>query len=90
MKILYIADSSVPSRTANSIHVMKMCQAFARGNHEVVLAVPGVRRYMEPEVDDIYRFYDVDQLFTVERLARFPSRGQRYVHGFLAANRATN
>ena len=37
MKILYISKSSIPSRTANSIHVMKMCQAFADNGHEVVL-----------------------------------------------------
>ena len=40
MKILYISNSIIPSRTANSIHVMKMCQAFADNGHEVVLLAP--------------------------------------------------
>ena len=37
MNILYISNSIIPSRTANSIHVMKMCQAFADNGHEVTL-----------------------------------------------------
>ena len=30
-------------RTANSIHVMKMCQAFADNGHEVVLLAPNLK-----------------------------------------------
>ena len=37
MKILYISKSIIPSRTANSIHVMKMCQAFKFNNYCVDL-----------------------------------------------------
>ena len=36
MKILYLSKSIIPSRTANSINVMKMSQAFADNGHEVV------------------------------------------------------
>lgn len=37
MKILYISPSVLPSRSANSIHVMRMCEAFASLGHEVTL-----------------------------------------------------
>ncbi len=37
MKIYYLSASTVPSRDANSVHVMEMCQAFSRNGHQVSL-----------------------------------------------------
>ncbi len=37
MRIFYISASFLPSHYANSVHVMKMCQALARAGHEVTL-----------------------------------------------------
>ena len=37
MKIAYISASGIPSRSANSIHVMKMCQAMAQEGHDPTL-----------------------------------------------------
>ena len=37
MKICYLSASLIPSRYANSVQVMKMCQAFVRNGHEVEL-----------------------------------------------------
>jgi glycosyltransferase involved in cell wall biosynthesis len=44
MKIVCVSASQVPSDTANSIQVMKVCQAFAQLGHEVTLLVPGDQR----------------------------------------------
>lgn len=41
MKITCISTSCVPSDTANSIQVMKACQALAQSGHSVHLFVPG-------------------------------------------------
>ncbi len=41
MKIAYIAASVIPSWTANSVQVMKVCQALTQNGHEVHLFVPG-------------------------------------------------
>lgn len=41
MKIACIATSQIPSSTANSIQVMKVCQALRQENGEVCLWVPG-------------------------------------------------
>jgi glycosyltransferase involved in cell wall biosynthesis len=41
MRIVCISSSQVPSDTANSIQVMKVCQAFAQLGNEVLLLVPG-------------------------------------------------
>lgn len=35
MKIDYLSQSTIPSRAANSLHVMKMCHAFAANGHNV-------------------------------------------------------
>jgi len=56
MKILYISKSIIPSRSANSIHVMKMCQAFSDNGHEVVLLTPDLKKNYEKNVNDIYKF----------------------------------
>ena len=37
MKIYYISPSTIPSRTANSIHVVNMCGAFAELGHNIIL-----------------------------------------------------
>jgi len=41
MRIVCISSSQVPSDTANSIQVMKVCQAFTQMGHDVTLLVPG-------------------------------------------------
>jgi glycosyltransferase involved in cell wall biosynthesis len=43
MKIVCVSASHVPSDTANSIQVMKVCQAFVQLGHEVILLVPGTQ-----------------------------------------------
>lgn len=44
MKIVCISTSRVPSDTANSIQLLKTCQALARLGHQVHLLVPGESR----------------------------------------------
>lgn len=43
MRIACISTSLIPSLTANSIQVMKVCQALAQLGHDLVLLVPGSR-----------------------------------------------
>ena len=40
MRISYLALSKIPSKEANSVHVMKMCQALAHNSESVKLIVP--------------------------------------------------
>ena len=65
--IYYIAASVIPSRSANSIHVMKMCAGFANDGYEVKLIVP---RHTEQEkgIENVYDFYDVKKTFEIKRL----------------------
>jgi len=66
---------------------MKMCQAFAKGGHEVTLLSPD-RGKQEPEVDDPYRFYGVEACFQLTRLPQFNVKGGARIYGMLAALKA--
>ncbi|WP_216830625.1 glycosyltransferase family 4 protein [Alkalihalobacterium elongatum] len=58
MKILYISSSIVPSNNANSVHVMKMCNALAKNGHEVTLIATKGSEVQEP-----YGYYNVSPIF---------------------------
>jgi glycosyltransferase involved in cell wall biosynthesis len=85
MKIVYISSSTIPSRTANSIHVMKMCQAFANNGHEVTLIAPDNTAGIEPGISDIYDFYGVKKCFELIKVPMLPTRGRGHVYGYRAA-----
>ena len=68
MKILYVSNSRIPSRTANSIHVMKMCQAFSSNGHDVVLLAPDIKKNNEKNINNIYDFYGVKKNFIIKKL----------------------
>ena len=87
MTIVYLSSSTIPSRTANSIHVMKMCQAFTRLGHRTVLITPDTGE-VGLDVSDVFAFYDVERIFRLLRLPRPSVRGRRYLFGLLAALRA--
>ena len=38
-KIYYVAELNLPSKSAYSIHVMKMCEAFSRLKYDINLFV---------------------------------------------------
>ncbi|WP_440651957.1 glycosyltransferase [Candidatus Pelagibacter sp. HIMB1495] len=68
MKVLYISKSIIPSRTANSIHVMKMCQALSDNGHDVVLLAPGQKKLYENGVRDVYDYYGVKKNFLIKKI----------------------
>jgi glycosyltransferase involved in cell wall biosynthesis len=84
MKLAYLSAAKIPSREANSIHVMKMCQAFARLGHEVTLIAPDVTEGLEPGVSDIYAFYGVDRSFPLRKLPWRPFKGRGWFYGWEA------
>ena len=68
MKILYISNSIIPSKRANSINVMKMCQAFADNGNQIILLAPNKKKEFEKNIEDVFRFYGVRKNFTVKKL----------------------
>lgn len=67
MKILYISCSKVPSKQANSVHVMKMCEAFAKAEHEIVL----IARKGSFKCKDKLKYYGVQKKFKIKKLSFF-------------------
>jgi len=68
MKIVYISRSIIPSRTANSINVMRMCEAFASLGHEVILFAPWTKKLEEKNVEDPFEYYGVKNNFKLEKI----------------------
>ncbi len=68
MKIVYISRSIIPSRTANSIHVMKMCNALASLGHEVTLLAPWTKKLEEKNINDFFEYYGVEKNFELKKL----------------------
>lgn len=89
MKIVYISSSAIPSRAANSVHVMKMCQAFVKNGHELVLLAPhSQEEYKDVTPDNIFRFYGVEHCFEIKRLRMLQIPGGQQIYAFLAALKA--
>lgn len=87
MRITYIANSIVPSRSANSVHVMRMCSALASNGHKVTLLVPQ-RPETESTCTSAHEFYGVNENFGIERLKWPGFRGRAYIYAVYAAARA--
>lgn len=88
MRLVYLSDSPLPSREANSFHVMRMCQAFAKEGHEVVLIAQNCPVFGEPGIADVFAFYGVEPLFEIHRIARKKIRGWGFLYGWQAAREA--
>lgn len=77
MNIVYIAKALVPSRTANSLHVMKMCQAFADNGHTVLLLVLSEQRNTVDKLEQVYKQYAVKGDFRIIWVPMLETRGSR-------------
>jgi glycosyltransferase involved in cell wall biosynthesis len=86
MKIACLAPSQVPSTTANSIQVMKVCQSLAQIGHTVQLWLPG----LQPRCwDELESHYGLTTRFSITGLRSEPSlkRYDMSVSGVTAAKK---
>lgn len=72
-KVLYVSGSLLPSKYANSVHVMKMCQALAKNGVETTLTAMGA------EEVDVFNFYDVDHIFKIKKTKLIKSNIIRFL-----------
>ncbi len=63
MKILYFSGTKLPSQNAQSVHCMKMAEAFARLGHNVTLFARGVEG---ATISEIFEAYDTEESFALE------------------------
>lgn len=78
MKIVYISSSIIPSRWANGIQVMKMCQAFAKNGHNVTLFA----RKGKHTCGNDYTYYGVDECFDIKKVPWPPIKGGGGIYGW--------
>jgi glycosyltransferase involved in cell wall biosynthesis len=88
MKIVYISNSIIPSRSANSIHVMKVCQAFAENGHDVVLLAPDLSEPQGSGTGDPFAFYSVKPIFEIVTLPARTGRVGTHLYELRAAREA--
>ncbi len=69
MNIVAIAGSTIPSDTANSIQVMKACNALVQLGHNLTLIVPGNADTRHPSPATLRTHYGLQQDFPIEWLA---------------------
>jgi glycosyltransferase involved in cell wall biosynthesis len=69
MKVVYVATVNIPSRTASSVHVMKMCQAMVRHGFSVELIIPEFQPSSIPPNTDLGDFYGIKDRFPMSRLS---------------------
>ncbi len=84
-KIAYITSSIIPSRAANSVHVMKVCEALALNGHSVTLMAPTKWGEYEPGITDVYEFYDVERIFDLRKLPCPRIKGRSIIFAIAAA-----
>ncbi|PCJ97031.1 MAG: hypothetical protein COA45_10445 [Zetaproteobacteria bacterium] len=60
MNIFYFSGTKLPSQNAQSIHSMKMAQAFSRAGHDITLFAKGMNNAAS---DDIFSIYNTEKIF---------------------------
>jgi glycosyltransferase involved in cell wall biosynthesis len=60
MKVYYISPSTIPSRSANLIHVLFMCEALSNFGHEVTLFLHSHKYNSNKCIDEIKNSHDVN------------------------------
>lgn len=83
MRILYLADFEIPSRSAASIHVMRMCAAFAASGHQVTLLA--VRPVAKPAGQNVFSLYGVLPVFKMVSFKWPRTPGRSIIYALVAA-----
>jgi len=70
MKIAYISAAVIPSWTANSVQVMKVCQALIQNGEEVTLYIPGKK---SADWEALATHYGVSRQFPIQWVRFIPA-----------------
>ncbi|MCB0393894.1 MAG: glycosyltransferase family 4 protein [Bdellovibrionales bacterium] len=72
LRIIYASSSVVPSKYANSVHTMRICQALSKVTDHITLIVPAFPRRREKTEKTVQDFYGVSGNFQILRTLSFP------------------
>lgn len=65
MRLIYIANSRIPTAKAHGFQIMKMCEAFAREGANVELWIP---RRINPIKDSPFYYYGIKDSFVIKKI----------------------
>jgi glycosyltransferase involved in cell wall biosynthesis len=68
MRVTAITASMIPSTTANSMQVMKVCQGLLENNHEVVLLAPDLGQELFENEESLKEFYGLRKSLSIQWL----------------------
>ena len=80
MKILYLSLAQIPSRSAHSIHIMRMCSALSANGQNVTLVVPGGGNDLPSELE-MLALYGIETPFEIDfrKLSKHRGRSTRFL-----------
>lgn len=89
MNVYYITFALFPAKSAHTLHMMKLCEAFAENGHNVFLIIPNhkdrrFKKDIETGVTNLYVFYNVKMNFKIIEISLFPYRGWKYLFPYMA------
>lgn len=67
-KIVYVSNANIPSNSASSVHVMKMCEAFKKNGMDIKLVIPNHFDKEQYKSTDAFDFYGVSCRFPIKRI----------------------
>ncbi len=73
MRILYVAEATMPGQKADSIHVMRMCRSMVKAGHEVKLLA--FRGNSFENMEKCFQYYGVEPVFQA-RFIKAPGTGR--------------
>jgi glycosyltransferase involved in cell wall biosynthesis len=88
MKLFFLSNCLLPSKSAESVFVMKMCQALTCWGHKVILLVPNRVDDAEKGVIDIYAYYGINNPFEILYIPWLKIKGHTFIYSWLAARKA--
>ena len=74
MRIVYFASSVIPSQKANSVQVVKMCNAFCELGHEVTLFAKSSENNKDFCINDLQKYYGINNSFELHTLSASNTR----------------
>lgn len=86
-ELVYLSNSIIPSRTANSVHVMKMTEQLSKQFSKVTLVAAKDSRYEEKNISDEFRFYNINKSFKIRYIKKMNiPKLRNIIYSFKAGN----
>lgn len=71
MKIIYVANTRLPTEMAHGLQIMKMCEAFSMLGAKLELVVPRRFHISELGKKNPFKYYKVDKTFKIKKIPCF-------------------